>query len=125
MCICFLFLLLLLFHYAPKQTQSAGIDVCAVLGYPPDWASSRPAPENLAVNSPETSNYCCRAGRYVSRDIKAANGTLGDGRLWRDYVYQVMSRYAGTVKYFEIVNEVNFRTEKNSASFSGTAEEYF
>jgi hypothetical protein len=104
--------------------NDAGIDVLAVLGNPPNWASTRP-PVSAIPEDGYASEYQFLADRYVSRDILSQNGVPGEGDDWSDYVYQTMKRYAGKVKYFEIGNEANFHPPYLAASFSGTKAEYF
>ncbi|MGO4495748.1 cohesin domain-containing protein [Paenibacillus sp. 2RAB27] len=108
-----------------EKAQEAGMDVLAVLGYPSDWASSRPPVQDIPAGLNE---LIYRAERWVPKDIKYTNGTPGTGEDWSNYVYQTMKRYAGKVKYWEIINEVNFHSTSNPktipAAFSGTNEEY-
>ncbi|KRF03649.1 hypothetical protein ASG89_02490 [Paenibacillus sp. Soil766] len=108
-----------------EKAQEAGMDILAVLGYPSDWASSRPAEQDIPAGLNE---LIYRAERWVPKDIKYTNGTPGTGEDWSSYVYQTMKRYAGKVKYWEVINEVNFHPTSNpktiAAAFSGTNEEY-
>ncbi|MDR6550577.1 cohesin domain-containing protein [Paenibacillus qinlingensis] len=108
-----------------EKAQEAGMDVLAVLGYPSDWASTRPAEGDIPAGMNE---LMYRAERWVPKDIKYTNGTPGTGEDWSNYVYQTMKRYAGKVKYWEVINEVNFHPTSNpktiAAAFSGTNEEY-
>lgn len=107
-----------------KKALEQNMDVLAVLGYPSDWASARvPVAEVPAGGWSLDNPY--KAERWVSKDIKFNNGVPGTGEDWSNYVYQSMKRYAGKVKYWEIVNEVNFHTGFYPATFSGTSEEYF
>ncbi|CAN7377580.1 cohesin domain-containing protein [Paenibacillus sp. LjRoot56] len=108
-----------------EKAQEAGMDVLAVLGYPSDWASTRPSEQDIPAG---LDDLMYRAERWVPKDIKYTNGIPGTGEDWRNYVYQSMKRYAGKVKYWEVINEVNFHPTSNpntlAASFSGTKEEY-
>jgi hypothetical protein len=107
-----------------ERAQSAGMDVLAVLGYPSAWASSRPPVSEIPAEGYPAEEYQYRAERWVPKDIKFTNGVPGTGVDWANYVYQTMTRYAGKVKYWEIVNEVNFHPPGSAAAFSGTKEEY-
>ncbi|WP_157264581.1 cohesin domain-containing protein [Paenibacillus oryzisoli] len=108
-----------------EKAQEAGMDVLAVLGYPSDWASSRPSEQDISA---DLKDLMYRAERWVPKDIKYTNGTPGTGEDWSNYVYQSMKRYAGKVKYWEVLNEVNFHPTSHpkavTAAFSGTMEEY-
>jgi hypothetical protein len=106
-----------------EKAQEAGLEVLGVLGYPSDWASTRP-PESEIPAGGYASDLTYRAERWVSKDIKSINGVPGNGDDWRNYVYKTMKRYAGKVKYWEIVNEVNFHPPALPAAFSGTTAEY-
>lgn len=106
-----------------NEAMSNGLDVLGVLGYPSNWASSRPPVSGLPTEI--RSYYQYFAERYVSNDILSQNGVPGAGADWTDYVYRTMKRYAGKVKYYEIVNEVNFHPPMKPAAFSGTEAEYF
>ncbi|MDF2922579.1 MAG: hypothetical protein K0R57_1493 [Paenibacillaceae bacterium] len=110
-----------------KKAQAADTDVLAVLGYPSRWASSIPA--NVAdipasYLSVASNSYPLYPERWVPKDIKFTNGVPGTGGDWSNYVYQSMKRYAGKVKYWEVVNEVNFHPPGLLGAFSGTADEY-
>ncbi|WP_261302178.1 OmpL47-type beta-barrel domain-containing protein [Paenibacillus andongensis] len=107
-----------------KAATDAGIDVLAVMGYPSNWASARP-PFSEIPPAGFQSSYQYSPERWVSKDIQDQNGIPGTGADWTNYVYQTMKRYAGKVKYYEIVNEVNFHPPSSPASFSGTTEQYF
>lgn len=110
-----------------KYVNSAitnNMDVLAVMGYPSNWASARPLFSEIPAGGYGNS-YQYRAERWVSKDIKFTDGQPGSGDQWSNYIYQTMKRYAGKVKYYEIVNEVNFHPPYLPASFSGTEEEYF
>lgn len=107
-----------------NAANEAGMDVLAVLGNPPNWASTRP-PVSAIPAQGYPSSYQYIADRYVSQDILSQNGVPGAGDDWADYVYRTMKRYAGKVKYFEIGNEANFHPPYLAASFSGTEAEYF
>lgn len=109
--------------YVNSAIQNS-MDVLAVLGYPSDWASARPAASEMPAAG-YTSSYQYRAERWVSKDIQYKDGVPGTGEDWTNYVYQTMKRYAGKVKYYEIVNEVNFHPPFIPAAFSGTEDEYF
>ncbi|RTE08794.1 cohesin domain-containing protein [Paenibacillus whitsoniae] len=104
-----------------EKAQEAGLDVLAVLGYPSDWASTRPSPQDIASGM---NDLAYRAERWVPKDIQFSNGVPGTGEDWSNYVYQTMKRYAGKVKYWEVVNEVNFHPPATLAAFSGTKDEY-
>jgi len=104
-----------------EKAQEAGLDILAVLGYPSDWASSRPSPQDIDAGM---TDLAYRAERWVPKDIKFTNDVPGTGADWSNYVYQTMKRYAGKVKYWEIINEVNFHPPATLAAFSGTKEEY-
>ncbi|NOU85345.1 hypothetical protein GC102_06050 [Paenibacillus sp. LMG 31460] len=107
-----------------KATTDAGMDVLAVMGYPSNWASTRPPVSEIPTDGyPSSLQY--PADRWVSKDIQDQNGVPGNGADWTNYVYQTMKRYAGKVKYYEIVNEVNFHPPYLAAGFSGTKEQYF
>lgn len=107
-----------------QQALDANLDVLAVVGYPPAWASTRPPVSEIPPGGfgHEKQYY---AERYVSHDIVTVNGQVGDGDKWSNYIYQTMKRYAGKVKYWEIVNEVNFHTGFSPGAFTGTEAEYF
>ncbi|SFB59980.1 Chitinase A, N-terminal domain [Cohnella sp. OV330] len=107
-----------------NAASEADMDVLAVLGNPPNWASTRP-PVSAIPAQGYPSSYQYIADRYVSQDILSQNGVPGAGDDWADYVYQTMKRYAGKVKYYEIGNEANFHPPFLAASFSGTEAEYF
>ncbi|MDG0809038.1 hypothetical protein [Cohnella rhizosphaerae] len=107
-----------------NAANEAGLDVLAVLGNPPNWASTRP-PVSAIPAEGYPSSYQYIADRYVSQDILSQNGIPGAGDDWADYVYRTMKRYAGKVKYYEIGNEANFHPPYLAASFSGTEAEYF
>lgn len=107
-----------------SSANAAGMDVLAVLGYPSNWNSTRPPVSGIPAEGYK-STYQYQPDRYVSKDIQYHDGVPGSGDRWTNYVYQTMKRYAGKVKYYEIVNEVNFHPPYLPASFSGTADEYF
>ncbi|WP_162341489.1 S-layer homology domain-containing protein [Paenibacillus paridis] len=107
-----------------QRVTDANMDVMAVLGYPADWASTRVAPSEIPEEGWEN-DYMYRSERWVPKDIQTKDGVPGSGEDWSDYVYQTMKRYAGKVKYYEVMNEVNFHPPFTTASFSGTKEEYF
>ncbi|UKS30985.1 hypothetical protein LOZ80_19410 [Paenibacillus sp. HWE-109] len=107
-----------------QDVTEANMDVLAVLGYPSDWASSRVAASEVPAEGYK-SDYQYRAERWIPKDIQMKNGVLGTGEDWSNYVYQTMKRYAGKVKYYEVVNEANFHPPFIAATHSGTKEEYF
>ena len=93
------------------------IEIVAVLGKFPAWAAKEPTEEekelyysdgngNITLMSPE---------RWKPKNIEE----------WANYVYSVVSRYKGRVKYWEVVNEANFHPPYKPASYSGTSEEYY
>jgi len=65
--------------YAVVEANARGLHIYAGLGYTPTWAS---APGN--ANSPPI-----------------------DNQDWYDYVYAAVSRYKGSIKYWELWNEPN------------------
>ncbi|WP_141501680.1 OmpL47-type beta-barrel domain-containing protein [Paenibacillus luteus] len=108
-----------------SAANATDMDVLAVLGYPSDWASTRPPVSALPAVGFEMPAFQYKAERWVSKDIQYQDGVPGTGEDWTNYVYETMKRYAGKVKYYEIVNEVNFHPPYKAAAFSGTKEEYF
>ncbi len=73
-------------------TKDEGVDLLVILGYTPKWASSDPNGDNSAP----------------PRDLKD----------WTDFVFKVVSRYKGKVKYWEVWNEPDI------GFWTGTIEQY-
>lgn len=73
-------------------TEKEGVDLLVILGYTPKWASSDANGDNSAP----------------PRDL----------RDWTDFVYNVVSRYKGKVKYWEVWNEPDI------GFWTGTIEQY-
>ena len=93
-----------------KRTKKDGMQCLAVLGKWPHWAAQEPTDDEKA----NMQKYHDSFTSWKHKDIND----------WRDYVYQTVSRYKDDVKYWEIINEVNFKAPYNAAAFTGTNEEY-
>lgn len=93
-----------------QQATAAGIDLLGVLGNPPPWAAEDPG----ATYKQTYSSFSKMSGRWKPRD----------GAEWGNYVNQVVSRYKGQVKNWEIWNEVDWHPSFPYYSFSGTTAEY-
>lgn len=93
-----------------KRCKDSGIECLAVLGKWPHWAAQEPTEE-------EKENMNTFHESFTSWKPKDINE-------WREYVYQTVNRYKDDVKYWEIINEVNFKAPYDAASFTGTNEEY-
>ena len=91
-----------------NATQN-GVNILGVLGYPPLWAAEDPQYKKI----PHPLAYM--SGRWKPRSVQE----------WEDYVTQVVSRYKGQVKYWEVYNEVDFHPPGMPASFSGSTKDYF
>jgi hypothetical protein len=72
--------------------KNEGADLLPILGYTPKWASSGPNGENS----------------YPPQDLKD----------WSDFVYRIVHRYKGKIKYWEVWNE------EDIGFFKGTIEQY-
>ncbi len=93
-----------------KRCKDSGIECLAVLGKWPRWAAQEPTEEEKETMNTFNESFAS----WKPKDINE----------WREYVYQTVSRYKDDVKYWEIINEVNFKAPYNAASFTGTNEEY-
>ncbi len=86
-----------------RLAQEAGLELIVRLDYPPDWARaqalSRPALQEALREDPD-------------RKISGPPDRLED---YGDFVYAVVSRYRGQVRYIQIWNEPNLANEWNWA----------
>ncbi len=92
--------------------RANGVEVLAVLGYPPLWAAEPPP------SSGERAGYRYRRGepgRWKPRSLAA----------WDRYVRATADHFRGRIRHYEIYNEVDFHPPGLAESFSGTTEEYF
>ena len=90
--------------------EEADIDILGVLGYPSRWAAQEPTKEERDA----CLRYEYRPDRWKPADYAE----------WENYVYTVVDRYKGRIKYWEVYNEVNFHPPYAPAAFSGSTEEY-
>lgn len=89
--------------------RKMGVNVLAVMGYPPDWASEKPVPRS-DMKQP----FKATCERWKPRNADE----------WRTYVRTTAEHFKGRVGMWEIYNEVNFHPPFLPASFSGTTAEY-
>ncbi len=94
---------------AVENATRHGVNILGLLGNPPLWAAENPQYKN----NPHPLSHMC--GRWKPRNVEE----------WGNYVYNVVSRYKGKVKYWEIYNEVDFHPPASTGSFSGTTQDYF
>lgn len=91
------------------KAKKANHELLVILSSPPHWASEDPGDE-LKKKHQNAAMF----ERWKPRDIKQ----------WENYIYQTVSRYKGSVKYWEIWNEVDFHPPGLPAAFSGSTEDY-
>ncbi len=89
---------------------AAGIDVMPILGGIPEWAAEKHTQEEISAMN----NYV--PDRPRSWKMKDMDG-------WYNFVYQIVSRYKGRVKYWEIWNEPNYHPPYTNSAFGGTTED--
>ncbi len=94
--------------------ESEGIDMIGVLGYPSRWAATEPTAEDYTGKNGNALTWEYRPGRWKPKSYEE----------WENYVYTVVDRYKGRIKYWEVYNEVNFHPPYHTAAFSGSTEEY-
>ena len=93
-----------------NRLKKNGTQCLGVLGKWPRWAAQEPTDD-------EKENMQKFYETFTSWKPKDIDD-------WREYVYHTVSRYKDDVKYWEIINEVNFKAPYNAAAFTGTNEEY-
>ncbi len=92
-----------------EGSRKNGIEILAVLGYPPNWAAEAPPKEaapHLNHNNP---------ARWKPRSTDE----------FARYATAVAERFRGRIGYYEIYNEVDFHPPVKIYSFAGTTKEYF
>ena len=92
------------------KCENEDIEILGVLGYPSRWASQEPTAEERA--------------KWVRDEYRPNRWKPADYEEWENYVYTVVDRYKGRIKYWEVYNEVNFHPPYTPAAFSGSTEEY-
>ena len=95
---------------AINNFRKNGVNVLAVLGYPPFWAAEKPDFEG-----PEGSLFERNPGTWKPKSIED----------WKRYVERTAEHFKGRVTHYEIWNEVDWHPPKRAASFSGTTKEYY
>lgn len=90
--------------------EEADLEILGVLGYPSRWASKEPTQAEQEANA-----------RYEYRPNRWKPNSYDE---WENYVYTVVDRYKGRIKYWEVYNEVNFHPPYVPAAFSGSTAEY-
>lgn len=94
--------------------EDAGIDLLGVLGYPSRWAAQEPTAADYTGVNGNALKWEYRPDRWKPKSYEE----------WENYVYTVVDRYKGRIKYWEVYNEVNFHPPYHTAAFSGSTEEY-
>lgn len=91
-----------------KRCKDAGISCLGMLIGIPQWAAREPTDEEKEIA------YNPNPASWVPRSMDE----------WYNYVYEVVSRYKDDVKYWEVMNEVNYHPPYTASSFAGTTEDY-
>lgn len=89
--------------------HAAGRDLIMVLFGTPPWASARPTERNAYSDQPGSAIE-------FNRGIGAEPADMAN---WSAYCSAVASRYVGRIKYYEVLNEVNYQNDGTAAT--GTA----
>lgn len=97
---------------AVDSYRKQGVEILAVLGYPPLWAAE-PPPRGEEFRKHKFQYNC--PGRWKPRS----------GTEWSDYVAATVRHFNNRVKYYEIYNEADFKPPAMAATFSGSTKEYF
>lgn len=91
-----------------KRCKDAGISCLGMLIGIPRWAAKEPTEEEKEIA------YNPNPSSWIPENIDE----------WYNYVYEVVSRYKDDVKYWEVMNEVNYHPPYTASSFAGTTEDY-
>lgn len=94
---------------AVAESEKNGVNILAILGNQPAWAAEDPKYKNIQHE------LAYMPARWKPRSVEE----------WSNYVYQIVSRYKGKVKCWEVWNEVDFHPPGAPASFSGSTKDYF
>lgn len=91
------------------ECRKNGVQILGVLGKVPQWAANEPSEEVKQSSGYVDGIYC----NSMPRNIED----------WKNYVYNVVSRYKDVCKYWEPWNEISYHPPYSAASFYGTTEE--